>query len=224
MKRIATLFWQHLMVGLLIVSMACSLAQVITDVKKYEPIVVNVLNLACAISPAAALCSTGEALLNAAYTPLINLLTTYESDLKAGTATVSEYNALNAAFSTFESQSASVFALSHVFDPTAQKNAIAVVSAAQVLLSVIEASFPGPPPVVASSFAAMTPEVAKPAPKQFAAFLPVGATFNKEWLSAWLKDYNAKVKAAKSETPGAKLRQVHMHSWEIWLLTAGRAK
>lgn len=216
-------FWKKvlaiLMIYPIVILSACSFAQVITDIQKYEPIVLNVLNLACVLSPAAALCATGEAVLNASYGPLMTALEDYETALQKGTATVAAYNELNALFATFEGDSSNILALAHVFDPNSQKSALALVASCQTLMAVIEAAFPGPPPAAALSAQAM-----KPRPRMFAKYLPANATFDQKWLSAWLVSYNKQVAAARKETAGAKLKTVHVHGWEIRLITAGLAK
>lgn len=195
---------------ILMFALGCSTAQIISDVQRYEPVIINVLNLACVFSPAVALCTTGEAIFNSTYTLLIGLLTTYEANLKAGTATVAAYNELNAALATFESNSAAILEMGHVFDPNTQKEALTLVASAQTLLAVIEASFPGPPPNPAvSSMSDAVSATAAPRVRRFAAHLPtVTGKFDKHWAHEFFADYNRQVKKAQRETPRANLKTV----------------
>jgi hypothetical protein len=218
MKRFATMCWQHLVIALLatvavvtpvVITTACTPAQVttvITDITKFSPVVTNVLVLACDFTPGAVLCSTGAAILNKSIADLTSALTTYEAKVTAGTATSSDWNILNAVFSTFEADSANIFDLFRISNAGSEATANAVATGAQTLLSVIEALFPSAPvPVVV---AAMMAEAVQPRQARYAASLPAGgaAAFN---LSAWEKDYNKRVDAAKKAHPKAKLSHVH---------------
>src|SRR5580692_8224835 len=91
------------------VTTGCSSSQALADVTKFEPVVLNVLNLACVISPGAPLCGTATALITSDYNTVIQLWTAYNANVAAGTSTVAAWNDLNAAFQTFEQDSAAVF-------------------------------------------------------------------------------------------------------------------
>jgi hypothetical protein len=214
--RILTYFWQHTLIALLCATSivapiafttGCNSAQVITvisDITKFAPIAVNVLQLACAFDPSASLCKTGVASLNATITELQAALTTYEQQLAAGTATVAEWNILNAIFATFEAQTADIFALFHISGAASQSEALAVAAAAQTLLAVIEALFP-PAPATTAAASVTAPPHARAA--MYVSSLPPGGVefFN---IKGWQKDYNRKVDAAKKANPKAVLVHV----------------
>jgi hypothetical protein len=215
MKQVWTYIWQHSIIALLCVSTVvvpaaimetgCTSAQVttvVTDITKFAPVVVNVLQLACAFTPGSALCATGAAELNKTIADLETALTAYQAAVAAGTATSSTWNALNAVFTTFESQTAAIFDLFRISGAAAQSTALAVAASAGTLLSLIEALFPSAPVTPA----AMRDEAARPKPVRFATLFPGaapmtagGVTFFN--LPAWQKDYNKKVDAANKAIP-----------------------
>ena len=227
MKRFAAILWQTAVIGLLCGSMiitACTPAQVttvITDITKFAPVVTNVLTLACDFTPGAALCSTGAAILNKSISDLTAAMTTYEAKVATGTATSSDWNILNAVFATFEADSANIFSLFHISNAGTEATANAVAASAQTLLSVIEALFPSAPAPVVAVAAAMQAEKAQPRQARFAASLPAAGVAGFS-LSAWEKDFNKKVDAAKTAHPKAKL--VHVHSKLATKLTLGLLK
>jgi hypothetical protein len=213
-----------LLLVLSFVTGACNSAAVIADIQKFSPVVINVLNLACVFTPAAPLCATGAALLNGTISKLLSALTTYEANVKAGTATSADWNDLNAIFLTFEQQSSDIFSLLHISNGGTQTEALAVEASAKALLAVIEALFPSAPaPVISPTPAsAMRAMAVQPRASLFAAHLPAGVTFDSKWLAAWEKNYNKLVDAAKKANPTAKLS--HVHSELATRLTLGRLK
>src|SRR5271154_5525766 len=89
----------------------CNSATALADVKKFEPIVINVLNLICTINPSEPICGTGLQTIEGDYTTVVQLWTDYNAAVAAGTSTVAAWNILNAAFTTFENDSALIFSL-----------------------------------------------------------------------------------------------------------------
>jgi len=218
MKNIATRLWQSGLVAILCaaaaitpiaVTTSCTKAQVITvisDITKFDPVILNVLQLACAFTPSAALCATAGPALATALADLNSTLATYQAQVSAGGATVSAWNLLDAAFKVFESQTAAIFDLFRISGAAAQAEANAVALSAETLLSVIEALFPAAPAAaIAQSPAAMSE--ARTAHTKFRASLPPSGVvfFN---LSAWQRDFNKKVSAAQKKNPTVKLAQV----------------
>jgi hypothetical protein len=224
MRKLLTYLWQHSCIAALLVALAvtpvtlittgCNSAAVVTDIQKFAPVVVNVLELACTFTPGAPLCATGAAMLNSSITAVTNAITGYQAKVKAGTATASDWNYINALFGTFEDQSASIFNLLHVSSGGTQAEALAIEASAKVLLSAIEALFPAPPAIVA---------VASRPSARFVASMPSPAVaFDSNWFKAWEKDYNRKVDAAKKANPKASLS--HVHSALVTRLTLGKVK
>jgi hypothetical protein len=212
MKTLITHLWQSGLIAVLCaaavvtpiaVTTSCSKAQVITvitDITKFSPVVLNVLNLACAFTAAAALCATAGPALNKVIADLNAALAAYQAQVAAGGATLSAWQVLDDVFKTFESQTAAIFDLFRISGAASQAEANAVALSAMTLLSVIEALFPAPPAAVAG--AERAPH-AMPA-RVFASALPPGGIefFN---VSAWQKDYNKKISAAAKKNPTAKL-------------------
>lgn len=218
MTKLATSLWQHSLIGLLcisivmsplIVTTGCSTGQVstvVTDVTKFAPVIVNVLNLACAFKPSETLCSTGTAKLNTDIADLEKALNDWNAAVAAGGANISVWTALNATFTTFEQDSAAIFQLFQISGAGSQSTAMDVVASALTLLSVIEAVFPAAPPVAAAT-AERAVRAHAFADLSVKTGTPVAAVkfFN---LKAWQKDYNKKVSAAQKKNPTAKLAQV----------------
>lgn len=185
----------------------CSSSQALTDVKRFEPVVINALVLACTIT-ANPLCGTGQATIQADYNTVVQLWTDWNAAVAAGTSTAKMWNDLNAAFAVFEQDSAAIFALGLGVN---QPEVTAIVASAQILLAAIEALFPASP--TASAKAAM-----------FSKYGRTGTTYDKQWMGSWMKDYNEKVTVAQKMHKGAKLHKVYMHGAMVHYATAGLLK
>lgn len=186
---------------------ACSSSQALTEVQKFEPVVVNALNLACVFTTSP-LCTTDEATIQNDYNSVIKVWGDYNVAVAAGTATQAQWNYLNAAFTTFELDSASVFSLASGVN---QAEVTAVVASAQLLLAAIEAMFPASP-------------VAARGPSLFASHHVANQKYNSTWLASWTKDYNNKIDAAQKSHPKLKLHKVHVHSTPVRYATFGLLK
>lgn len=221
MKRIWTYAWQHFAISILSIAIAvpavvvetsCTSAQVtqvVTDITKFSPVVINVLQLACAFTPGSTLCATAGPELNKTIADLETALTTYQAAVAAGTATSSTWNALNAVFTTFESQTAAIFDLFRISGAATQSTALAVAASAGTLLSLIEALFPAAP----ATPAAMRGEAPRPKPVKFAQMFPGSAPMSAGGVTffnfpAWEKDFNKKVDKANKAIKNAKLVHV----------------
>lgn len=167
--------------------MGCNSATALADVKKLEPVLTNALVLACAIQSGLPICGTMQATITNDYNLVLQLWTDYNSAVKAGTATQVLWNDLNAAFTTFEKDSASIFAAAGGLNAP---EVTAIVAAAQVLLGAIEAMFPSSPS------GASGPIVFKASRS---------ANFN---LKAWRADYNQKLAIAQRAHPNVRLAKV----------------
>jgi hypothetical protein len=189
----------------------CSSAQALADVQKFEPVIVNALVLACTIDSGAPICGTGEAQIQSDYNLLVKVWTDYNAAVAAGTATVAAWNYLNAVFSTFEADSAAIFALASGLNAP---EITAVVAAAQVLLAGIEALFPDAPAGASTAKSTL-----------FSGYAAKRSTnYDSVWLSGWVKDYNAKLDVAKVAHPKAKLKKVHVHSLALRVASLGWEK
>lgn len=189
---------------------ACNSSAALADVKKFEPVVINALVLACAFSPAAPVCGTGQATITADYNLVIKVWTDYNAAVAAGTSTAAMWNDLNAAFTTFEQDSASIFTLASGLN---QPEITAIVAAAQVLLGAIEALFPAAP--VGAT---------RPKSAVFASVSRGRASYDKTWLKGWIADYNVKVGTAQKAHPTVKIKKVHYHDFALRMATFGMAK
>lgn len=164
---------------------ACNSQQVLTDLEKYSPVVINLLTVACEFT-ANPLCSTGSALISEAEQHVFTLWQAYLNAQQKSTATAALWNDLNSAVDTLISKSSDVFSLAHVVNGVHQQEVLAMATATEALLAVIEAQLPANPAPVKAMAMARAPRLAT--------FLPKPAKSGKydaAWFSQWRKDYNA---------------------------------
>ena len=189
-----------------VVTTGCNSSQALAKVEQFDPVVINALNLYCAVQPGNPVCGTAKATIQSDYNVVVQLWSDYNKAYAAGTSTVAAWNALNAAFLTFENDSAQIFSLASGLN---QQEITAIVAAGELLLAAIEAVFPGAP--------AGTNAKAK----VFAAHAVGRTSYDKAWLQGWIKDYNAKVGTAKKLHPGVKLDTVHLHTLHLGVAKLG---
>lgn len=162
----------------------CNSQTVLTDLEKYAPVVTNLLTVACEFT-ANPLCGVGAGLVNAAEGQVFSLWQAYINAQQSGTETAAAWNDLNAAFDVLITKSTDVFALAHVVNGQHQQEVLAMASATEALLAVIEAQLPAnPSPVKTIS-----------RPPELATFLPKPnaktGKYDAGWLRGWEKEYNA---------------------------------
>lgn len=180
----------------------CSVSSVVSDLQKFQPVITDVLTIACEFTsdPLCAIAPTINQ--NVAYA--LSLLQDYEVALANQTASLSAWNDLNAAFALVEKDASAIFALAHVVNGAHQQEILAIVASAQALLAVIETIFPAPP------VAATNVMTARPAQHQFAVYLPAPTAktkqFDRKWLNSWVGDWNSN-KLVKSNK-----KQIHLHN------------
>lgn len=204
MKTFLKYFWQHGTIGLLLVSMTltpmlfttgCTTAQklaVVQDVQKFIPVITNVADAVCGFEPSNGICTGAVASVSASATVLATALTNYYTAQSSGTVPAGIIAALNQAITTFEANASQILDAVHVLNPQLQTEIIALVTAAQVLLAVIESLLP------TTSVTLRFTSVQKP------------ANFS---LNSFAGDYNTKVKLAQKYMPrNVNLKMVHVHS------------
>jgi len=192
------------------VTTGCSSAQALTDVSKFEPVVIDALTLACTIDPSLPACGTGQATIQSDYNLLVKVWGDYNTAVTNGTATVAQWNYLNAVFTTFEQDSSAILSAGLSLNaPELQ----AIVDSAQVLLAAVEVMFPSAPAGAQSAKSAVFTAKAKPA-----------SVYGSAWLQGWIKDYNAKCDVAQKAHPTVKLHKVHYHGAIVRYGTLGWAK
>lgn len=178
---------------MLTLTTACNSVQALVEVQRFEPVITNVLVLACAISSNLPICGGMQTTIKADADLVIKLWGDYNAAVKAGSATASIWNQLNAAFVVFENDSSAIFASGLGVNAP---EVTAIVAAAQVLLAAIEALFPPPPAGVNAA-----------GPSTFKAYRK-GANYGKAWFHDWATDYNQKVDIAQRLHPNVKLTKV----------------
>jgi len=209
MKSFADKFLASMLALVFVISTtACNSNFALTEVERFQPIVTNVLVLACTFT-SNPLCQSAGAKINQDVASVIQLWTAYNAAVQNGTATQAIWNDLNAAFTTFEQDSAEIFALVNVVNPAHQQEISAIVAAAQVLLASIEVAFPASPSAVT---------------KRTAVFRTAHPLKDKVAFETWEKDYNNTVNVLKKAHPKAGLKNVHFHGVFARVVTLGTAK
>lgn len=175
-------------------SIACNSVQALVEVRRFEPVIVNVLVLACTISSNLPVCGGMQTKIKADADLVIKLWGDYNTAVAAGNSTVTVWTELNAAFTVFSNDSAEIFSAASGLNAP---QVMAIVASAQVLLAAIEALFPPPPAGVMVA-----------GPKKFTAYRMGTGNYDKSWFDNWKKDYNQKVDVAKKLYPNAKLKKI----------------
>jgi len=168
---------------------ACNSQSVLTELEKFGPVVTNLLTLACEFT-SNPLCGTGATLLGDSEKHVYVLWQSYLDAESKGKATAGLWNDLNSALDVLISHSSDVFSLAHVANGQNQRDVLAMASATEALLAVIESLLPpNPAPTNALTARAM----ARPA--RLGTFLPKAnpknGKYDAAWFKQWTKDYNA---------------------------------
>ena len=205
MKRFLNYFWQHGTIAVLMISMTltpmllttgCTTAQklaVVQDVQKFIPVITNVADAVCGFEPSNGICTGAVASVSASANVLATALTNYYTAQSSGTVPAGVIAALNQAITTFEANASQILDAVHVLNPQLQTEIIALVTAAQVLLAVIEGLLP-----TTTGVTLRFSNVQKP------------ANFS---LNSFAGDYNSKVKICQKYMPrNVSLKMVHAHS------------
>jgi hypothetical protein len=217
MKPIAAFFLACVVAMSTMPVTGCNSQTVLNRVEALEPVINDVLVAACPFlpSPAPVLCSTGEGILTADEAKLFKLWQDYITAQAAGTATPGAWADLNAALQVFVNDAAQVFALAHIVNGTHQTEILAMVTAVEALLAVVESLLPHPPAVAVSMAAIRSARFASslPAPN------PKTGVYDAEWFKGWQKNWN--------NLPGVKARKMQIKGTG-WLAglgnTIGEAK
>lgn len=190
------------------VMQGCSSTAALAEVEKFEPVVLNVLNLACVIAPSAA-CGSLQSTFSTDYNSVVQLWGEWNTAVAAGTSTSAMWNDLNAAFSLLMNDSAQIFALVPGLN---SPEITAIVASAQILLATIEALFPGAPAGATALRSARFSGV-KPLPIQSD---HGKTTVSRPALKAWADSYNGSVEVAHQKYPSARLQKVKFHKF-LWV-------
>src|ERR1700691_104121 len=122
----------------------CNQQAVLGDVERFAPAITDVLIVSCEFT-ASPLCATAGPLLATAEQELFAVWQAYITAQANGTVTPGLWNDLNSAVQTLISQSENVFALAHVVNGAHQQEVLALATAVEGLLAVIETFLPAPP-------------------------------------------------------------------------------
>ena len=182
---------------------ACSTSQIITDVERFLPAVLNIITVVSAFNGVNY--SNLQAKVQQDAVDVEKLVQDYQQ-----TNSVGIWNNLNAAFTVFEQDASTIFQLANIVNGNAQNKVLLMVGAAQTLLAIIESLVPPPPASVANQSARM-----------FATHAPTA----KLTLGQWVDSYNKTIaiKTGDAKVDKLKLKQIHIHSWVVRQVTFHRA-
>ena len=123
----------------------CNLGTIITDITKFIPVIVDILQVVSM--------ETGKNTtdIQAKVANDANLVLTLVKAYEANQTNGSIWSDMNAAFATFEQDSAEVFQLAQVGNSNSQAKVSLMVVTAQTLLAIIETLIPAPPAGVADT-------------------------------------------------------------------------
>ena len=194
---------------LLVSSVACNQQTALNDVQKFAPVVTSVLTAACAFTTNP-LCLSSAAKIKADEESVFTVWQDYINAVAAGTATSAAWNNLNAVLTTLINDSTDIFtfasSLGGVVSPVQQAEVIALVTAAQGLLAVIEALLPAPPAGVSiERRALLNDKLPSPNAKT--------GKYDADWFKSWQKNWN--------NLPLVKERglQIHSHNKFVRVIT-----
>jgi len=168
---------------------------VVTDIQKFLPVVTDVADAICAFTPTAPVCLGGVAAVSSSASILDSALVSYYTAEASGAVPPTIVAALSQAIATFEANASQILGAVRILDPLRQAEIEAIVSAAQLLLSVVETLFPS------LATAQMQLKFGAVAPAGFSLNSFAG-TFNKN-VSTINKQYMPR---------GVTLKKVHVHN------------
>jgi len=172
----------------------CNSQTALTELEKFAPVATNLLVVACEFT-ASPLCITGGAVLTAAEKHTFVLWQAYLDAQKKGTATPGLWSDLNAALDVLIANSADVFALARVVNGPHQQEVLAMATATETLLAVIESLLPANPAPKVMAIGAVSGTATAARAARLATFLPKpntkSGTYDATWFKQWKKDYNA---------------------------------
>jgi hypothetical protein len=182
---------------------ACNTSQIITDVERFLPAVLNILTVVAAFNGQNYGQLSGKIQQDA--TDVEKLINAFQATKSQGI-----WNDLNSAFTVFEQDANTVFELSNVVSGPSKNKVLLMVGAAQTLLAIIESIVPAAP--------APAPALAK----KFAAHAPIAKLTLGQWASSYNK--TIAVKTGDPKVDNLKLQPVHIHSWIVRQVTFHKAQ
>lgn len=201
--RFTTYLWQHLVVALCCVAItvgtvpmtACNAGTILQDITKFLPVVTDILSIVTSFT------GSDESNLNAKIQQDAQIVENVYSTYEQNVGNVTAWNALNAAFTTFEADAQQIFQLAQISNPTVQAKVSAMVAAAQTLFAIIEALVPSAPAGAQAT-----------KPHLFAAHAPAPGTTLGQWVDGWNALVKAKTGNAALDGATAGM-QIHIHGW-----------
>jgi hypothetical protein len=174
---------------------ACSTTQIITDITKFSPVLVDILQI---ITAADGTNTTGlQAKVAQDTTDAQTLVQAY---LNAGS--VGTWNDMNAALSVLSADASTVFQMANVVNPSSQAKVNLIVASAQTAFAIIESLLPS------------APASAQPAVRHFSAHAPVSPLTLGDWTTGWNKLMTSKSGDPKLDAITPKM-QIHVHGWFV---------
>jgi len=211
MKKILSLLLACVLVLGTLPLTGCNSAEITTYIAKFLPVVIDILQVITAETGNST--SALATKIDADGADVVSLINTFLAN--QGSATV--WADMNAVFTTLEQDSQQVFQLAQVSNPNSQSKLMIMVSAAQILFSIIETLEPAPPAGVTQSQLAARPKYFKQR------LLPGEMMTLSEWATGW--NYIVAIPTGnKYEDRMTGKMKIHLHPKVLRIVTLGKLK
>lgn len=183
--------------GLAVSQTACSTAQIVTDITKFTPVLIDILQIAAVASG-----NSTTALQTKVTTDSADAQTLVQDYLSKGSVGI--WNDMNAALNVLSDDANTVFQLANVVTGASQAKVGLIVASGQTLFAIIESLLPSAP---ASINAVMSV-------RHFSAHAPTSKLTLGDWTTSWNKLMTSKSGDPKLDAVTPKM-QIHLHSWAV---------
>lgn len=192
--------------GLAMTQTACSATTIITDITKFTPVLVSILQIIAAENGMNTTGLQQKVAIDSADAQ--QLVSDY---VKQGSVGI--WNNMNAALNVLSADAALVFQMSNVVSGPSQAKIGLIVASGEALFAIIESLIPAAPAQpVNGGLGAVT------VTKHFEAYAPTTKLTLGEWTTSWNKLMTSKSGDAKLDALTPKM-QIHLHSWAVRHIT-----
>lgn len=183
--------------GLAVSQTACSTAQIVTDITKFTPVLIDILQIAAVASG-----NSTTALQTKVTTDSADAQTLVQDYLSKGSVGI--WNDMNAALNVLSDDASTVFQLANVVTGASQAKVSLIVASGQTLFAIIESLLPAAPASINAVVAV----------RHFSAHAPTSKLTLGDWTASWNKLMTSKSGDPKLDAVTPKM-QIHLHSWAV---------
>lgn len=183
--------------GLTVTQSACNVTQVITDITKFTPVLIDILQIVTVASG-----NSTAALQAKVTTDSADAQTLVQDYLSKGSVGI--WNDMNAALNILSEDATLVFQMANVVSGPAQAKVGLIVASGQTLFAIIESLLPSAPQSA----------IAVVGVRHFSAHAPTSKLTLGDWTTSWNKLMTSKSGEAKLDAVTPQM-QIHLHSWVV---------